>query len=58
MKENIRFVFVTRDGQVHPINVSGVCTIFDAVAELQSSIMNGDMKIYPQDIIKIIDTPG
>lgn len=56
--ENVQFAYVTRDGAVHPINVDGVQDILDAADEIGQSIKNGDLKIDPKDIIKIIDTPG
>jgi hypothetical protein len=55
--ENVQFAYVTRDGAVHPINVDGVQDILDAADEIGQSIKNGDLKIDPKDIIKIIDTP-
>lgn len=58
MKENIKFSYVTKDGEEHPINVSGVCTILDATMEIISSILNGDLHVDPADIIQIIDTEG
>ena len=58
MKENIQFMYVTRDGAEHPCNVSGVQTIFDAADELRQSIVNGDLDISLKDVIKIVDIPG
>lgn len=58
MEENIQFAFVTRDGVEHPVNIAGVCSILDAAFEIASSILNGDLQIDPQDIVKIIDIPG
>ena len=58
MEENIRFAFKTRDGIIHPVNIDGVCTIIDAVFETASSILNGDLKIDPKDIVAFIDVPG
>ncbi len=58
MQENIRFVFVTRDGAEHPVNIAGVSSILDAAFEIASGIMNGDLRIDPKDIVKIIDIPG
>lgn len=57
MKENIKFAYVTKDGAVHPSNISGVCNVIDAAFELASSIMHGDLMVDPDDIIKIIDLP-
>ena len=60
--ENIRYEFVTRDGVCHPIDVSGACTIIDAVFEIASSLLNGDAiaeeKISPADIVEIRDIAG
>ena len=58
MEENIRFAYVTRDGKVHPVNIAGVCSILDAAFEIASSILNGDLKIDPQEIVRIEDIPG
>ena len=58
MEQNIQFAFVTKDGQEHAINVAGVCTILDAAFEIASSILNGDLKVDPSDIVKIVDIPG
>jgi len=58
MEENIQFAYVTKDGVEHQINVDGVRNIFDAVFELTSSIMHGDLDINPDDIVKIVDIPG
>jgi hypothetical protein len=58
MEQNIRFVYVTRDGVEHPVNIAGVNSILDAAFEIASSIMNGDLRIDPRDIVKIIDIPG
>lgn len=58
MEKNVVFAFVTRDGVEHPINVNGVCNVLDAAFELASSIMHGDLKINPDDIVKIIDITG
>ena len=56
--ENIVFAFVTKDGEEHPVNVAGVCTVLDAAFEIASSILNGDLKIDPADIVAIKDIPG
>ena len=58
MEQNIQFAFVTKDGVEHPVNIAGVCNIFDAAFEIASSILNGDLDVAPQDIVKIIDIPG
>ena len=58
MEQNIQFAFVTKDGVVHPVNIAGVCNILDAAFEIASSILNGDLDVAPQDIVKIIDIPG
>jgi hypothetical protein len=58
VKENIRFAYVLKDGTVVPIQVSGVCNVIDAVFELASSIMHGDLDVDPDNIIKIVDIPG
>ena len=58
MEENIRFMFKTKDGLEHKINVSGACTLTDAVFELVSSILNGDLKVNPKDIVAYIDIEG
>jgi hypothetical protein len=56
--ENIRFAFETKDGVVHPINVSGVNNIIGAALELAQSFVDGAMDIAPEDIVKIMDIPG
>lgn len=56
--DNIKFEFVTRDGECHPVNIAGVCTILDAAFEIASSILNGDIKIDPADIVQINDIAG
>lgn len=58
MEQNIQFAFVTKDGVEHPVNIAGVCNILDAAFEIASSILNGDLDVAPQDIVKIIDIPG
>lgn len=59
MEENIRFTFTTRDGTVHPINVSGVNNLIGAALELAQSFIDGDMSdINPDDIVQITDVPG
>ena len=58
MEQNIQFAFVTNDGVEHPVNIAGVCNILDAAFEIASSILNGDLDVAPQDIVKIIDIPG
>ena len=58
MQQNIRFVFVTRDGVEHSVNIAGVNSILDAAFEIASSILNGDIRIDPKDIVKIFDIPG
>lgn len=55
---NIVFAYVTKDGVEHPVNVAGVCTVLDAAMEIVSSILNGDLKIDPADIVAIKDIPG
>ena len=56
--QNIRFAYVTKDGEEHPVNVSGVCNIIDATFEIASSILNGDLKVDPNDIVEIRDIYG
>ena len=58
MEENIRFVYVTKDGTPHPVNIAGVCSILDAAFEIASSILNGDLTVDPADIVRIEDIPG
>ena len=57
MEENIQFMAVTKDGEEIKWN-SKATTIFQAAFELLESIALGDLKIDPQDIVKIIDIPG
>ena len=56
--ENIRFAYVTRDGETHTCNIAGVNSILDAAFEIASSILNGDLDVDPKDIVKIVDIPG
>ena len=58
MEQNLQFAFVTKDGVEHPVNIAGVCNILDAAFEIASSILNGDLDVAPQDIVKIVDIPG
>lgn len=58
MNENIQFAYVTKDGDVHPINVAGVNNIIGAALELAQSFVDGAMDIAPEEIVKIIDIPG
>ena len=55
MEENVVFAYVTRDGVEHTINVAGVCNVLDAAFELASSILNGDLKVDPNEIVAIKD---
>jgi len=57
MEENIQFKAVLKDGTEIPINVRST-TIFQAAFEILESIAVGDLKVDPQDIIKIVDIPG
>lgn len=57
MEENIQFKAVLKDGTEIPINVRST-TIFQAAFETLESIAVGDLKVDPQDIIKIVDIPG
>ena len=57
-EQNVQFLFVTKDGTPHQINVAGVNSILDAAFEIASSILNGDLKIDPKDIVRIEDIPG
>jgi len=56
--ENIRFAYVTKDGEEHKINVAGVRNVLDAAFELASSILNGDLELNPSEIVEIKDIPG
>lgn len=56
--ENIKYAFETSDGAVHEINVSGARNLIDAVFELASSIMHGDLSVDPDEIVKFIDIAG
>ena len=58
MEKNVVFAYVTRDGVEHTINVAGVCNVLDAAFELASSILNGDLKVDPNEIVAIKDLPG
>lgn len=58
MDQNIQFAFITKDGVKHPVNIAGVTSVLDAAFEIASSILNGDLKIDPKDIVQIIDIPG
>ena len=59
MEENIRFNFVTKDGAVHRINVSGVSNLVGAVLEIAQSFIDGAMgDIKPDDIVQFTDVPG
>lgn len=58
MGQNIQFKFVTKDGVEHHCNISGVCTIFDAADEIRQSIVNGDLQVKLEDVVKIVDVPG
>lgn len=57
MKENIQFKAVLKDGTEIPVNVRST-TIFQAAFEILESIAVGDLKINPEDIVKIVDIPG
>ena len=57
MEENIQFKAVLKDGTEIPINVRST-TIFQAAFEILESIAVGDLKVDPQDIIKIVDIHG
>jgi len=57
MEENIQFKAVLKNGTEIPINVRST-TIFQAAFEILESIAVGDLKVDPQDIIKIVDIPG
>ena len=57
MEENIQFKAVLKDGTEIPVNVRST-TIFQAAFEILESIAVGDLKVDPQDIIKIVDIPG
>lgn len=57
MEENIQFKAVLKDGTEIPINVRST-TIFQAAFEILESIAVGDLRVDPQDIIKIVDIPG
>ena len=58
MEENIRFAYMTKDQQLHEMNVSGCCTLIDAVLELVQSMLNGDSDVKPEDIIQLTDIKG
>ena len=59
MGENIRFTFVTKDGTVHRMNVSGVNNLIGAVLEVAQSFIDGAMgDIKPDDIVQFTDIPG
>ena len=55
---NMQFMYVTKDGEEHPVNISGVCNVIDAAFEIASSIMHGDLDVNPDDIVEIRDIAG
>ncbi len=58
MEENIRYVFKTKDGEVHEISVSGAANLMDAIFEVASSIMHGELDVNVDDIVAFMDIPG
>ena len=56
--ENIRFTMVFKDGTSQPIDVSGVNNLIGAVLEIVQSIVDGDFKFDPDDIVQFIDIAG
>ena len=58
MEENIRYVFKTKDGETHEISVSGAASLMDAIFEVASSIMHGELVVNVDDIIAFMDIPG
>ena len=58
MEENIRYVFKTKDGETHEISVSGAANLMDAIFEVASSIMHGELDVNVDDIIAFMDIPG
>ena len=56
--DNIQYAYRTRDGELHPINVAGCHNVTDAVFEVVSSILNGDLDITVDDIVEYRDIPG
>jgi len=64
MDENIQHAFLTRNWEIHKVNVRGVGNITEAVFEAASSLMKGgietdDGKVYQaDDIIGWFDIPG
>ena len=58
MEENIRYIFKTKDGEKHEISVSGAANLMDAVLEVASSIMHGELDVNVDDIVAFMDIPG
>ena len=58
MEENIRYVFKTKDGEEHGISVSGAANLMDAIFEVASSIMHGELDVNVDDIVAFMDIPG
>ena len=58
MEENIRYVFKTKDWEKHEISVSGAANLMDAVFEVASSIMHGELNVNVDDIIAFVDILG
>ena len=56
--ENIRYTMVFKDGTSQPINVSGVNNLIGAVLEIAQSIVDGDFRYDPDDIVQFIDIAG
>ncbi len=63
MDENIRYAFITKDGEKHRINVDRAANLTEAIFEIVASLMRGgvevDGKLYTvDDIIGYCDIPG